>query len=142
MLTSIDTIQELVKTKNQILATLTSLKFEYIDLEKLNVDLKEKNKFLSLKVQQLESWNMPNKTEILKLKETGKEKICDKSKDELEIKRLKNELCSEKEKLTKMRLALTRTKYELEQANKWTKSSMIVSHLGNNHRNKKNWNRF
>ncbi|XP_049391443.1 uncharacterized protein LOC125855783 [Solanum stenotomum] len=64
--------EELVKTKNQIFASLTSLKFEYIDLEKLNAELKEKNKLLSQKVKQLESCNMSNKTEILKLTETGK----------------------------------------------------------------------
>ncbi|KAG5620342.1 hypothetical protein H5410_005560 [Solanum commersonii] len=121
--------------ENEIRASLTSLKFEYIDLEKLNANLKEKNKLLSQKVQQLESWNLSNKIEILKLKETGKEKICDKSKDDHEVKRLKNELCFDREKSTKIRLELTRTKYELEQANKWTKSSIIVSHLGNNHRN-------
>ena len=42
LLNSIDTIQELVKTKNQLLASMTSLKFEYIDLEKVNSDLKKK----------------------------------------------------------------------------------------------------
>ena len=41
LLTSIDTIQELVKTKNQLLASMTILKFEYIDLEKVNSDLKK-----------------------------------------------------------------------------------------------------
>ena len=38
-----DTIQKLVKTKNQLIASMTSLKFEYIDLEKVNSDLMKEN---------------------------------------------------------------------------------------------------
>ena len=34
-----------------------------------------------------------------------------------------------------MNLHLSMIKIDLERANKWTKSSMIVTHLGNNNRN-------
>ena len=34
-----------------------------------------------------------------------------------------------------MNLELSRIKIDLERANKWTKSSMIITHLGNNTRN-------
>ena len=34
-----------------------------------------------------------------------------------------------------MNLELTRVRSDLERANKWTRSSMIVTHLGNNNRN-------
>ena len=58
LLTSIDTIQELVKTKNQLLASMTSLKFEYINLDKLNSELQEKAK-------QFKTCNLALKSEAL-----------------------------------------------------------------------------
>ena len=55
LLTSKDTIQELVKTKNLLFTSMTSLKFEYIDLEKVNSDLKKENQLLKEQVEQLDS---------------------------------------------------------------------------------------
>ena len=67
LLASIDTIQELVNTKSQLLASLSSLKFEHIDLNKNKHDLQGK-------IKQLESHNLELRTENLKLKVLGKEK--------------------------------------------------------------------
>ena len=67
LLASIDTIQELVNTKSQLLASLSNLKFEHIDLNKNKHDLQGK-------IKQLESHNLELRTENLKLKVLGKEK--------------------------------------------------------------------
>jgi len=114
---------------------MTSLKFEYIDLEKLNSELQEKTKQLLQKTQQLETCNLALKSENIKLKILGKEKVCDQPKHEHEVNKLKNDLSLEKEKSRRMNLELSRIKTDLERENKWTRSSMIVTHLGNNTRN-------
>ena len=46
LLASIDTIQELVNTKSQLLASLSSIKFEHIDFNKNKHDLQGKIKQL------------------------------------------------------------------------------------------------
>ena len=74
MLTLINIIQELNCDQNQLVASMTSMKFEYIDIVKLNTELKEKNKDLLEKTHQLDSCNLSLKTEILKLSVLAKEK--------------------------------------------------------------------
>ena len=74
LLTSIDTIQELFNTKNQLLASMTSLKFEYIDVEKVNSDLKKENQLLKEQVEQLDSCTLSLKSELLKRSIIGDEK--------------------------------------------------------------------
>ena len=128
LLASIDTIQELVNTKSQLLASLSSLKFEHIDLNKNKHDLQGK-------IKQLESHNLELRTENLKLKVLGKEKGRELPDQTLEVDKLKNVLKLEKENSRRINLELTRMRSDLERANKWTKSSMIVTHLGNNNRN-------
>ncbi|XP_015158246.1 uncharacterized protein [Solanum tuberosum] len=85
MRTLMDTIQEQIRNKNQLLASMTSLKFEYIDLEKLNTELQEKTKLWLMKNQKLESFDLALKTENIKLKVIGKEKACDQPKYEHEV---------------------------------------------------------
>ncbi|KAG5586337.1 hypothetical protein H5410_046771 [Solanum commersonii] len=77
ILTLIDNVQELDENKDQLLASLISLKFEYTDLEKINSDLKKENQFLKKQVQQLNSYTLALKFEILKQSVTGmgKEKL-------------------------------------------------------------------
>ena len=53
----------------------------------------------------------------------------------LEVDKLKKTLKLEKENCKRINLELTRVRSDLERANKWTRSSMIVTHLGNNNRN-------
>ena len=128
MLASIDTIQELVNTKSQLLASLSNLKFEHIDLNKNKHDLQGK-------IKQLESHNLELRTENLKLKVLGKEKGSELPDQTLEVDKLKNILKLEKGNSRRINLELTRMISDLERVNKWTKSSMIVTHLGNNNRN-------
>ena len=128
LLASIDTIQELVNTKSQLLASLSSLKFEHIDLNKNKHDLQGK-------IKQLESHNLELRTENLKLKVLGKEKGSEPPDQTLEVDKLKNILKLEKENSRRINLELTRMRSDLERENNWTKSSMIVTHLGNNNRN-------
>ena len=89
MLASIDTIQELVNTKSKLLASLSSLKFEHIDLNKNKHDLQGK-------IKQLESHNLELRTENLKLKVLGKEKGSELPDQTLEVDKLKNILKLEK----------------------------------------------
>ena len=128
MLASIVTIQKLVNTKSQLLASLSSLKFEHIDLNKNKYDLQSK-------INQLESHNLELRTENLKLKVLGKEKGGELSDQKIKVDKLKNNLKLEKKKYRRINLELTRMRSDLARANKWTKSSMIVTHLGNNNRN-------
>ncbi|KAH0747982.1 hypothetical protein KY290_027214 [Solanum tuberosum] len=91
-------------------------------------------------VQQLDSCTLAHKSEILKQSVTGngKEKISgDQIRCDQDLKRLKDELFSEREKSRRINLELARTKYELEWANKWTLSSMIVTQLSNRTHNTK-----
>ncbi|KAG5611414.1 hypothetical protein H5410_022695 [Solanum commersonii] len=100
------------------------------DLEKINSDLKKENQFLKEQVQQLDSCTWALKSEILKqsVTENGKGNISgDQIRCDKDLKRLKDELFSEKEISRRINLDLTRTKYELERANKWTRSLMIVT---------------
>ena len=83
LLASIDTIQELVNTKSQLLASLSSLKFEHIDLNKNKHDLQGK-------IKQLESHNLELRTENLQLKVLGKEKGSELPDQKLEVDKLKN----------------------------------------------------
>ena len=81
---------------------------------------------------------MALKSEILKQSVTGneKEKNCfDQIKCDQDLMRLNNELYSERKNSRRINLELSRIKTDLEGANKWTKSSMIVTYLGNNTRN-------
>ena len=120
LLTSIDTIQELVKTKNQLLASMTSLKFEYINLEEVSSDLKKENQLLKEQVQQLDSCTLALKSEILKQSVTGneKEKIsCDQIRCDKDLMRLNNELSSERKNSRRMNLELSRIKTDLERDN-------------------------
>ena len=126
LLASIDKIQELVNTKSQLLASRSSLKFEHIDLNKNKLDLQEK-------IKQLETQNLELRTKNSKLKVLGKEKEGELPDQKLEVDKLKNNLRLEKENCK--RINLTRMRSDLERANKWTRSSMIVTHLGNNNRN-------
>ena len=115
LLASIDTIQELVNTKSQLLASLSSLKFEHIDLNKNKHDLQGK-------IKQLESHNLKLRTENLKLKVLGKEKGSELPDRTLEVDKLKNILKLEKENSRRINLELTRMRSDRERANKWTKS--------------------
>jgi len=93
ILTLIDNFQELNENRDQLLTSLTSLKFEYIDLEKINSDLKKENQFLKEQVQQLDSCTLALKSEILKQSVTGngKEKISgDQIRCDQDLKRLKD----------------------------------------------------
>ncbi|KAG5587274.1 hypothetical protein H5410_047708 [Solanum commersonii] len=140
VLTLIDNFQELNENRDQLLTSLTSLKVEYIDLEKINSDLKKENQFLKEQVQQLDSCTLTLKSKILKqnVTENGKEKTSgDQIKCDQDLMRLKNELSSEREKSRRINLDLARTKYELERANKWTQSSMIMTQLCNRTHNTK-----
>ncbi|KAG5582506.1 hypothetical protein H5410_053133 [Solanum commersonii] len=65
-------------------------------------------------------------------KNSGDQIICDQ-----DLKRLKDELFSEREKSRRINLDLARTKYELERANKWTQPSMIVTQINNRTHNTK-----
>ena len=49
-----DNLQELNENRDQLLTSLTRLKFEYIDLKKVNSDLKKENQLIKEHVQQLE----------------------------------------------------------------------------------------
>ncbi|KAG5595167.1 hypothetical protein H5410_036399 [Solanum commersonii] len=113
------------------------LKSEYNDPVKHNTELKEKNKDFIERMRQLDSCNLSLKTKILKLSVIGKEK--DKEIDQTlrvqDVERLKDELFLETENSRRINLELARIKYYLEQANKWTKFSMIVTHLGTSTRN-------
>lgn len=51
--TLIEKIQEQIKNKNQLLDSIASSKFEYIDLKKLNTKVKVKNKLLLRKPNNL-----------------------------------------------------------------------------------------
>ena len=94
LLASIDTIQELVNTKSQLLASLSNLKFEHIDLNKNKHDLQGK-------IKQLESHNLELRTENLQLKVLGKEKGSELPYRTLEVDKLKNILKLEKGKKLK-----------------------------------------
>lgn len=99
MLTLIDNSQDLNDNMDQLLASMTSLKFEYIDLGKMNTGLKEENEFLQKKVQQLDSCTLSLKIEFLKLSVIDKEKgniSDDQIKCEHDFKTYKNELFSKK----------------------------------------------
>ena len=74
MLTLINTKQKLNHYKNQFVASMTSLKFEYIDLVKLNTELYKKNKDLLEKTHQLDSCNLFLISENLKLSVIAKDK--------------------------------------------------------------------
>ena len=89
MLASIDKIQELVNTKSQLLASLSSLKFEHIDLNKNKLDLQEK-------IKQLETQNLELRTKNSKLKVLGKGKEGELPDQKLEVDKLKNTLKLEK----------------------------------------------
>ena len=128
MLASIDTIQEHVNTKSQLLASLSSLKFEHINLNKNKIDLQDK-------IKQLETQNLELRTKNSKLNVLGKGKEGELPDQKLVVDKLKNTLKLEKENCKRINLELTRVRSDLERANKWTKSSMIVTHLGNNNRN-------
>ena len=102
ILTLIDNVQELDENKDQLLASLASLKFEYIDLEKINSDLKKENQFLKEQVQQLDSCTLALKSEILKQSVTrnGKGKNSgDQIRCDQDLKRLKDEMFSERKNL-------------------------------------------
>ncbi|KAG5616301.1 hypothetical protein H5410_016125 [Solanum commersonii] len=91
-------------------------------------------------VQQLDSCTSALKYEILTQSVTGngKEKISDDQiRCDQDLKRLRDELFSEREKSRRINLDLARTKYELGRANKWTQSSMIVTQLSNRAHNTK-----
>ncbi|KAG5610328.1 hypothetical protein H5410_021609 [Solanum commersonii] len=91
-------------------------------------------------VKQLDFCTLALKSEILKqsVTENGKGKISgDQMRCDQDPKRLKDELFSEREKSRRINLDLARTKYELERANKWTQSSMIVTQLSNRTHNTK-----
>ena len=62
MITLIDNFQDLNENRDQLLSSLTSLKFEYIDLEKINSGLKEENQFLKEQVQQFDSCTLALKS--------------------------------------------------------------------------------
>ncbi|KAG5616277.1 hypothetical protein H5410_016101 [Solanum commersonii] len=81
-------------------------------------------------VQQLDSCTLALKSEVLKQSFTGnvKEKNGgNQIRSDQDLKRLKDELFSERKKSRRINLDLARTKYELERANKWTQSSVIVT---------------
>lgn len=60
----------------------------------------------------------------------GKKKLVgDQIRCDRNLIRLKDEHFSEREKSRRINLDLARTKHELESANKWTHSSMIVTQL-------------
>ncbi|XP_069154593.1 uncharacterized protein [Solanum lycopersicum] len=122
LLASINKIQELVNTKIQLLASLSSLKFEHIGLNKNKHDLEGK-------IKQLEFHNQELRTENLKLKVLGKENGGELSYQKLEVDKLKDNLKLEKENSRRINLELTRIRSYLERANKWKKSSMILTHL-------------
>ena len=116
LLASIDKIQELVNTKSQLLASLSSVKFEHIDLNKNKLDLQEK-------IKQLETQNLELRTKNSKLKVLGKEKEGELPDQKLEVDKLKKTLKLEKENCKRINLELTRVRSDLERANKWTRSS-------------------
>lgn len=118
-----------------MLASITSLLFEYIDVEKLKSELQEKTKQLLQKLQPLETCNLALKYENIKIKILGREKACDQPKNEHKVNKLKNDLILERRKSRKMNHELSRIKSDLERENKWTSSSMIVTHLDTNTRN-------
>ena len=107
MLTLTDTISELNNNKNDLLASMISLKFEYIDLEKINTSLKEENQLLKEKVNQLETSNLSLKTEFLELSVIGKGKgkvNDDQTSHEEHLNRIKSELFREKENSWRLNL--------------------------------------
>ena len=92
LLASIDTIQELVNTKSQLLASLSSLKFEHIDLNKNKLDLQDK-------IKQLETQNLELRTKNSKLKVLGKGKEGELPDQKLEVDKLKKNFKARKGKL-------------------------------------------
>ena len=80
---------------------------------------------------------MELRTKNSKLKVLGKEKEGELPDQKLEVGKLKNNLRLDKEICKRINLDLTRMRSDLEKANKWTRSSMIATHLGNNNRNVK-----
>ena len=66
MITLIDNFQDLNENRDQLLSSLTNLKFKYIDLENINSCMKKENQFLKEQVQQLDSYTLARKSEILK----------------------------------------------------------------------------
>ena len=85
LLASIDKSQELVNTKSQLLASLSSLKFEHIDLNKNKLDLQDK-------IKQLETQNLELRTKNSKLKVLGKGKEGELPDQKLEVDKLKQTL--------------------------------------------------
>ena len=73
MLIFINTIPELNRDKNHLVASMTNLNYENIDLVKLNSEIKEK-KYVIEKTHQLDSCNLSLKSENLKLSVIAKEK--------------------------------------------------------------------
>lgn len=81
-----------MNTKSQLLASLSSVKFEHIDLNKNKLDLQEK-------IKQLETQNLELRTKNSKLKVLGKEKKGELPDQKLEVDKLKKNFKARKGKL-------------------------------------------
>ena len=128
----IDSYNSLNEGKEQLLSALTTLKFEHIDLEGEKQKLVKENSSLKSQVSQLDSLTCSLKTELLAATKGNPDKqpmSSNQLKCEDELRKAKECLRLERDRLIEVNAELVKTNKELEHAKKWMSSQAIVTHL-------------
>lgn len=136
----VNEFQEVTSKKDELFNSLTSLKFDLIDMKTCKNTVAKENNTLMEQVSQLGSSNLILKSEILKLTLSEKRKRMknvEQEKIEVEFTRVKQECNDEKNKVEKLSQEISKLKLDLEKATRWTNFSRIVHQLGEKTHNKK-----